>query len=52
MGVLKRVNGVVGQGQWGREGQVRQGLGCGSGRGVAVVRQEVTLQALLELVGL
>ena len=76
-GLLKRVNGGVGQCQWGIEkgqwghwsgsmgaiekGQVRQGLGFGSGRGVAVgqtgvwlwVRQEVVLQGCkLYLAGL
>ena len=49
--VLKRVNGGVGQGHGGMEkGQVRQRLGFGSDRGVAVgqtglwARQEVVLQ--------
>ena len=37
MAVLKRVNGGVGQGQWGMEKeQLRHGLGFGSERDVAV----------------
>ena len=39
MGALKRINGGIEKGQWGRcmeKGQVRQGLGFGPGRGVAV----------------
>ena len=43
-GVLKRVNGGVGQVNGGMEkGQVRQGLGFGSGRGVAVRQAGVWL---------
>ena len=54
MGVLKKVNGGIGQGQRGCQwGQVRQGPGFGPDRGVAVGCLNMTLQGCnLYLAGL